>query len=156
MSVNIIWNSIFFIGLICCCVGVLFFASPLTVLAQVIRTKNTESLPFPIIIASFFVSLQWFFYGMLIEDSFIQVGDIILHLMERNDKHFYFRYQIYWDASCHRFSYCCTQFIQIENCILMVDQRINHYDPMPTSFENVQQILICFGDMWLATFALPL
>lgn len=65
------------IGLICCCVGVLFFASPLTVLAQVIRTKNTESLPFPIIIASFFVSLQWFVYGMLIEDSFIQVPNLL-------------------------------------------------------------------------------
>lgn len=65
------------IGLICCCVGVLFFASPLSVLAQVIRTKNTESLPFPIIIASFFVSLQWFLYGMLIEDSFIQVPNLL-------------------------------------------------------------------------------
>lgn len=61
------------IGLVCCCVGVLFFASPLTKLAHVIHTKNTESLPFPIIIASFFVSLQWFIYGLLIEDKFIQV-----------------------------------------------------------------------------------
>lgn len=66
-----------FPGLICCGVGVLFFASPLTVLAQVIRTKNTESLPFPIIVSSFFVSLQWFVYGMLIEDSFIQVRELL-------------------------------------------------------------------------------
>lgn len=65
------------IGVVCCCVGVLFFASPLSVLAQVIRTKNTESLPFPIIVASFFVSLQWFIYGMLIEDSFIQIPNLL-------------------------------------------------------------------------------
>lgn len=36
-------------------------------------TKNTEVLPRPIIIASFFVTLQWFIYGYLINDSFIQV-----------------------------------------------------------------------------------
>uniref|UniRef100_A0A8D8EUE7 Sugar transporter SWEET n=1 Tax=Culex pipiens TaxID=7175 RepID=A0A8D8EUE7_CULPI len=64
-------------GLVCCCVGVLFFASPFTKLAHVIHTKNTESLPFPIIIASFFVSLQWFIYGLLIEDKFIQVPNLL-------------------------------------------------------------------------------
>ncbi|XP_055629806.1 sugar transporter SWEET1 [Toxorhynchites rutilus septentrionalis] len=65
------------IGLVCCCVGVLFFASPLTKLAHVMRTKNAESLPFPIIIASFFVSLQWFIYGLLIDDKFIQVPNLL-------------------------------------------------------------------------------
>lgn len=64
-------------GLVCCCVGVLFFASPLTKLAHVIHTKNTESLPFPIIIASFFVSLQWFVYGLLIDDRFIQIPNLL-------------------------------------------------------------------------------
>ncbi|XP_055537996.1 sugar transporter SWEET1 [Wyeomyia smithii] len=65
------------IGFVCCCVGVLFFASPLTKLAHVIRSKNTESLPFPIIVASFFVSLQWFIYGLLIEDGFIQIPNLL-------------------------------------------------------------------------------
>ncbi|XP_053684914.1 sugar transporter SWEET1 [Sabethes cyaneus] len=65
------------IGLICCCVGVLFFASPLTKLAHVIRSKSTESLPFPIIITSFFVSLQWYIYGLLIEDGFIQIPNLL-------------------------------------------------------------------------------
>ncbi|XP_058460472.1 sugar transporter SWEET1 isoform X1 [Malaya genurostris] len=69
--------SMIFIGLVCCCVGVLFFASPLTKLAHVIRTKNTESLPFPIIVASFFVSLQWFIYGLLIDDRFIQIPNLL-------------------------------------------------------------------------------
>ncbi|XP_038121440.1 sugar transporter SWEET1 isoform X1 [Culex quinquefasciatus] len=64
-------------GLVCCCVGVLFFASPFTKLAHVIHTKNTESLPFPIIIASFIVSLQWFIYGLLIGDKFIQVPNLL-------------------------------------------------------------------------------
>lgn len=61
-------------GLLCCSVGVFFFASPLIKLKHVIVTKNTEVLPRPIIIASFFVTLQWFIYGYLIDDSFIQVS----------------------------------------------------------------------------------
>ena len=60
-------------GLLCCSVGVFFFASPLIKLKYVIETKNSSCLPFPIIIASFFVTLQWFIYGYLINDSFIQV-----------------------------------------------------------------------------------
>ncbi|CRL05842.1 CLUMA_CG018869, isoform A [Clunio marinus] len=57
-------------GLLCCSVGVFFFASPLIKLKYVITTRNTECLPRPIIIASFFVTLQWFIYGYLINDSY--------------------------------------------------------------------------------------
>lgn len=74
---TILDKAIEVIGLVCCCVGVVFFASPLTVLTQVIRTKNTESLPFPIIISSFFVSLQWWIYGILIDDRFIQIPNLL-------------------------------------------------------------------------------
>lgn len=62
------------LGLLCCSVGVFFFASPLIKLKHVIVSKNTEVLPRPIIIASFFVTLQWFIYGYLIDDSFIQAS----------------------------------------------------------------------------------
>uniref|UniRef100_A0A182S9B4 Sugar transporter SWEET n=1 Tax=Anopheles maculatus TaxID=74869 RepID=A0A182S9B4_9DIPT len=57
-------KSIRIIGLLCCCLAVLFFASPLTMLAHVIRTQNTDSLPFPIIVASFFVCFLWTAYGV--------------------------------------------------------------------------------------------
>jgi len=65
------------IGLLCCSVGVFFFASPLIKLKHVIVSKNTEVLPRPIIIASFFVTLQWFIYGYLIDDSFIQIPNFL-------------------------------------------------------------------------------
>ncbi|XP_049295301.1 sugar transporter SWEET1 [Anopheles funestus] len=70
-------KSVRIIGLLCCCLAVLFFASPLTTLAHVIRTQNTDSLPFPIIVASFFVCFLWTAYGVLIGDRFIQVPNLL-------------------------------------------------------------------------------
>ncbi|KAK0083634.1 hypothetical protein PV325_008475 [Microctonus aethiopoides] len=65
------------IGLLSCALTILFFASPLTMLAHVIREKNADSLPFPVIIASFVVSCQWFAYGILLNDPFIQMPNFL-------------------------------------------------------------------------------
>ncbi|XP_058054695.1 sugar transporter SWEET1 [Anopheles bellator] len=70
-------RSIRVIGLLCCCLAVIFFASPLATLAHVIRTQNTDSLPFPIIVASFFVCLLWTAYGILISDLFVQIPNLL-------------------------------------------------------------------------------
>ncbi|XP_068143792.1 sugar transporter SWEET1 isoform X1 [Drosophila tropicalis] len=64
-------------GIVCCVVTVCFFAAPLTSLVHVIRVKNSESLPLPLISTSFFVSLQWLIYGILISDSFIQIPNFL-------------------------------------------------------------------------------
>ena len=61
------------LGIVCCIVTILFFAAPLASLLHVIKMKSTESLPFPIILASFITSLQWLLYGIILEDKFIQV-----------------------------------------------------------------------------------
>ncbi|XP_034185187.1 sugar transporter SWEET1 [Osmia lignaria lignaria] len=66
-----------YVGFLSCTVTVLFFASPLMMVAHVIRVKNTESLPFPIIMASLIVSAQWFAYGCLINDSFLQIPNFL-------------------------------------------------------------------------------
>ncbi|XP_014480900.1 PREDICTED: sugar transporter SWEET1 isoform X2 [Dinoponera quadriceps] len=65
------------IGFLSCSLTILFFASPLVLLAHVIRAKNTESLPFPVIMASMVVSCQWFAYGCLIDDQFIQIPNFM-------------------------------------------------------------------------------
>ncbi|XP_058797305.1 sugar transporter SWEET1-like isoform X2 [Phymastichus coffea] len=65
------------IGLLSCTLTILFFASPLTLLAHVIRVKSTESLPFPVIMSSFVTSCQWFLYGYLINDLFIQTPNLL-------------------------------------------------------------------------------
>ncbi|XP_055386229.1 sugar transporter SWEET1-like isoform X2 [Condylostylus longicornis] len=65
------------IGYVCCCVTVTFFGSPLSQLFQVIKTRSTEFLPFPLIVCSFIVSLQWFIYGVLMDDVFIEIPNFL-------------------------------------------------------------------------------
>uniref|UniRef100_A0A1A9WWL0 Sugar transporter SWEET n=1 Tax=Glossina brevipalpis TaxID=37001 RepID=A0A1A9WWL0_9MUSC len=66
-----------FMGIVCCIVTVCFFAAPLINLLHVIRIKNSESLPFPLIIMSFLVSIQWLVYGIIISDTFIQLPNFL-------------------------------------------------------------------------------
>lgn len=88
-----------FLGIICCFVTVLFVAAPLSLLMHVIRVKNTDCLPFPLILMAFVVSLLWFIYGILIIDLFLQVKLKILfvHIFL---KYFilFFRLPIFWDV----------------------------------------------------------
>ncbi|XP_054715659.1 sugar transporter SWEET1-like isoform X2 [Uloborus diversus] len=44
---------------------------------QVFRTRSTETLPFSIIFATFVVTVLWFFYGILIQDFFIQIPNFL-------------------------------------------------------------------------------
>ncbi|XP_024880423.1 sugar transporter SWEET1 [Temnothorax curvispinosus] len=66
-----------YVGFLSCSLTILFFASPLISLAHVIRMKSTESLPFPVIMASMIVSCQWFAYGCLLSDQFIQIPNFM-------------------------------------------------------------------------------
>lgn len=65
------------VGILCCLCSLLFCASPLTLVSEVIRTKSTEKLPFGLIFSSFLVTLLWFLYGYLTDDGFIQFPNAI-------------------------------------------------------------------------------
>ncbi|XP_043477247.1 sugar transporter SWEET1 [Leptopilina heterotoma] len=65
------------IGFLSCSTTIFFFASPLTMLAYVIRIKSAESLPFPIIISSLICCCQWFAYGCIQKDLFIQLPNFL-------------------------------------------------------------------------------
>ncbi|KAK4875208.1 hypothetical protein RN001_011630 [Aquatica leii] len=69
--------SIKYVGFLCCVMTIMFFAAPLTSLLYVIKVKSAESLPFPIIFMSFIVSMQWFFYGVILKDTFIQIPNFL-------------------------------------------------------------------------------
>ncbi|XP_039296573.1 sugar transporter SWEET1-like isoform X1 [Nilaparvata lugens] len=64
-------------GLITCCTSLVFFAAPLSNLYHVIRMKNTETLPFPLILMTWVVSLQWYTYGVIIKNTFMQYPNMI-------------------------------------------------------------------------------
>ncbi|CAG9765508.1 unnamed protein product [Ceutorhynchus assimilis] len=66
-----------FLGLICVVVTILFFAAPFASLLHVIKVKNTDSLPYHLIVSTFIVSLQWMIYGVLLKDQFIQVPNFL-------------------------------------------------------------------------------
>lgn len=42
--------------------------------AHVLRVKSAESLPFPLILMTFIVTLQWALYGVILKDPIIQVN----------------------------------------------------------------------------------
>ncbi|CAB3376757.1 Hypothetical predicted protein [Cloeon dipterum] len=51
----------------------LLLGSPLFSLGEVIRTKSTTSLPFPIILSGTVVTFEWLIYGIIIDNIFIQI-----------------------------------------------------------------------------------
>ncbi|EPB75210.1 mtN3/saliva family protein [Ancylostoma ceylanicum] len=61
------------LGVICVLLNIASIGAPLIQIGEVIRTKNSESMPLPLCLACFAVSLQWLCYGILVKDFFIQV-----------------------------------------------------------------------------------
>lgn len=73
MIPNYFKDSIKIIGFLASAFNIAFFASPLTQIKVVLKTKNADSLPFLLILVSFISSSLWFYYGLIIDDIFIKV-----------------------------------------------------------------------------------
>ncbi|CAJ0597412.1 unnamed protein product [Cylicocyclus nassatus] len=69
------------LGMICVVMNIASIGSPLFQIGQVIRTKNSESMPLPLCLACFAVSLQWLCYGILVKDFYIQVPNYVATLL---------------------------------------------------------------------------
>ncbi|XP_026758068.1 sugar transporter SWEET1 [Galleria mellonella] len=65
------------LGLIACSLTLITIAAPMSKLVYVIKMKNTECLPFPMIVMSFFVSALWFLYGLIEEDTYLILPNFI-------------------------------------------------------------------------------
>ncbi|KAK0089847.1 hypothetical protein PV325_005154 [Microctonus aethiopoides] len=64
-------NVEFRFGLLTTVLLFLLISSPLMNLGQVIRTKSTDVLPFPLIAMGTVVSSQWLLYGIIVNNTFI-------------------------------------------------------------------------------------
>ncbi|XP_071946929.1 sugar transporter SWEET1-like [Antedon mediterranea] len=69
------------LGLICCTTSVITYGSPLASIKEVIRTKSTESMAFPLCLANFLVAVQWLYYGHLVMDIYLQVPNFFGSLL---------------------------------------------------------------------------
>lgn len=46
-------------------------------LMEVFRKRSTEMLPLPLILMSFLVSVQWFAFGVIADDAFLQIPNFL-------------------------------------------------------------------------------
>ncbi|KAH6828499.1 Nodulin MtN3 family protein [Perilla frutescens var. hirtella] len=65
-----------FVGIICVVCGIIMYGSPLSVIGQVIRSKNPEFMPFWVCLAGFLNGIVWFIYAFLKSvDPYIATGN---------------------------------------------------------------------------------
>nr|CAD7449110.1 unnamed protein product [Timema bartmani] len=64
-------------GVIVTAIMMLLIASPLFSLGEVIRTKSTAMLPFPLILSGTIVTFLWLLYGIIINNSLIQLQNVV-------------------------------------------------------------------------------
>ncbi|PAV63535.1 hypothetical protein WR25_07692 [Diploscapter pachys] len=65
------------LGTVCILLNIATIGAPLFQIGEVFRTKSSESLPLPLCLASFAVSVQWLAYGIIVEDFVIQMPNYI-------------------------------------------------------------------------------
>ncbi|KAK1415878.1 hypothetical protein QVD17_31666 [Tagetes erecta] len=65
------------VGWICVGISVCVFASPLTIVFQVVKTKSVEFMPFPLSCLLTLSAIMWFAYGMYTKDMCVTVPNVL-------------------------------------------------------------------------------
>ncbi|KAL3831470.1 hypothetical protein ACJMK2_023215 [Sinanodonta woodiana] len=65
------------LGLYAVLMSIVAYGAPLASLADVFRTKSTECISFPLVFANFVVAIEWFIYGGMLGDPFVQYPNLM-------------------------------------------------------------------------------
>ncbi|XP_061185682.1 sugar transporter SWEET1-like [Saccostrea echinata] len=65
------------LGKMCVIMTIVSYAAPLASLFDVFRMRSTEVMSFPLVLAYFIVSIEWFIYGSLLQDQYVQMPNLI-------------------------------------------------------------------------------
>ena len=57
--------------------SVMYCAAPLASVVTVVRSRSTESLPFYLILATIAMTGSWSLYGLIIEDTFVILPNML-------------------------------------------------------------------------------
>lgn len=65
------------LGKYCVLMSIIGYGAPLVSLSDVVRTKNTECLSFPLIFANLIIAILWTTYGRLIADVYVTAPNLL-------------------------------------------------------------------------------
>ncbi|XP_076439412.1 sugar transporter SWEET1-like [Babylonia areolata] len=65
------------LGIMCCCLTVSTYMSPMASLKDVCRTKSVESMSFLLVIFNFLAAGCWFSYGTILNDMFVALPNLL-------------------------------------------------------------------------------
>ena len=65
------------VGLLGALLSITYSSAPLATLPTVFKTRNTETLPYYLILATVLATAQWSLYGVIIEDNIIKIPNLV-------------------------------------------------------------------------------
>ncbi|GAV81643.1 MtN3_slv domain-containing protein, partial [Cephalotus follicularis] len=86
-------NRVNAVGWICAVYNVAVFAAPLSIMRRVIKTKSVEYMPVTLSMFLISCATMWFFYGLLVNDYFIALPNVLGFLFGIAQIILYFMYK---------------------------------------------------------------